>query len=59
MAWFREGRRRGRLEVVNVERFERGALLLGELDEAVLAGAAAAGAARVARALVARPVIVG
>ena len=60
MAWFREGRRRGRLEVVHVELVERGALLLGEVDEAVLAGAAAAGAARaLARALVVRPLVVG
>ena len=48
-----------RLEVVHVERRERGALLLGELDEAVLARAAAAGAARaLARALVVRPLVV-
>ena len=60
MAWFREGRGRGRLEVVHVEVFEGRALLLGELDEAVLAGAAAAGAARaLARALVVRPLVVG
>ena len=60
MAWFREGRRRGRLEVVYVEAFERRALLLGELDEAVLARAAASRAARaLARALVVRPLVVG
>ena len=60
MAWFREGRGRERLEDVHVERCERGALLLGELDEAVLAGAAAGGAARaLARALVVRPLVVG
>jgi hypothetical protein len=60
MAWFREGRGRERLEVVHVERRERGALLLGELDEAVVAGAAAGGAARaLARALVVRPLVVG
>ena len=59
MAWFREGRGRERLEVVHVERRERGALLVGELDEAVLAGAAAGGAARaLARALVVRPLVV-
>ena len=60
MAWFREGRGRERLEFVHVERRERGALLVGELDEAVLAGAAAGGAARaLARALVIRPLVVG
>ena len=60
MAWFREGRRRGRLEIVHVKLVERGALLLGELDEAVLARAAAAGAARaLARPLVVRPLVVG
>ena len=58
-AWFREGRRHGRLEVVHVELVERRALLLGELDEAVIARAAAAGAARAARALVVRPLVVG
>ena len=48
------------LEVVHVEVVERRALLLGEVDEAVLAGAAAAGAARaLARALVVRPLVVG
>ena len=60
MAWFREGRRRGRLEVLHVKLVEGRALLLGELDEAVLARAAAAGAARaLARALVVRPFVVG
>ena len=60
MAWFREGRRRGRLEVLHVKLVEGRALLLGELDEAVLARAAAAGAARaLARALVVRPLVVG
>ncbi len=59
MAWFREGRRRVRLEVVHVE-VEGRALLLGELDEAVLARAAASRAARaLARALVVRPLVVG
>ena len=42
MAWFRKGRGRERLEVVHVELGQRGALLLGEVDEAVLARAAAA-----------------
>ena len=60
MAWFRKGRGRERLEVVHVELGQRGALLLGEVDEAVLARAAAAGAARaLARALVVRPLVVG
>ena len=60
MAWFREGRGRGRLEGVHVKSVERGALLLGELDEAIIAGAAASGAARaLARALVVRPLVVG
>ena len=60
MAWFREGRRRGRLEVLHVKLVEGRALLLGELDEAVVAGAAAGGAARaLARALVVRPLVVG
>ena len=60
MAWFREGRRRGRLEVLHVKLVEGRALLLGELDEAVVASAAAGGAARaLARALVVRPLVVG
>ena len=59
MAWFRKGRGRERLEVVHVELGQRGALLLGEVDEAVLARAAAAGAAGAARPLVVRPLVVG
>ena len=59
MAWFREGRRRGRLEVVHVElSLPRAAPR--RLDEAVLARAAASRAARaLARALVVRPLVVG
>ena len=55
MAWFREGRRRGRLEGVHVDG-ERGALLLGEVvDDADPLAARALGGAL--RALVVRQVV--